>query len=47
MVDQAQGNVANGDRCEVISGTHRGKTGTVDRPVDCKLGFFYAPDTLN
>jgi hypothetical protein len=34
MGDQAQNNVANGDRCEVIAGTHRGKAGTVE---DLKL----------
>ncbi|MFL6720378.1 MAG: hypothetical protein ACJ8FT_01045 [Sphingomonas sp.] len=30
MGNQEQGNVANGDRCEVIGGTHRGKAGTVE-----------------
>jgi ribosomal protein S4E len=34
MGDQGHGNVANGDRCEVIGGTHRGKAGTV---ADWKL----------
>jgi ribosomal protein S4E len=34
MGDQAQSNVANGDRCEVIADTHRGKAGTVE---DLKL----------
>jgi ribosomal protein S4E len=34
MGDAVQGNVANGDRCEVIAGTHRGKAGTVE---DLKL----------
>ena len=29
MTNGAQGNVANGDRCEVIGGTHRRKAGTV------------------
>ena len=27
MDDRTQGNVANGDRCEVVAGTHRGKAG--------------------
>ena len=27
---QTQGDVANGDRCEVVAGTHRGKSGTVE-----------------
>jgi ribosomal protein S4E len=34
MHGQTQGNVANGDRCEVVGGTHRGKSGTV---ADLKL----------
>jgi ribosomal protein S4E len=34
MDDGAQRDVANGDRCEVVAGTHRGKTGTVE---DLKL----------
>jgi ribosomal protein S4E len=34
MGDQGQGNIANGDRCEVVGGTHRGKAGTV---ADYKL----------
>ena len=25
-----EGHVANGDRCEVVTGTQRGKTGTVE-----------------
>lgn len=29
MDDRMQGHVANGDRCEVVAGTHRGKAGTV------------------
>jgi ribosomal protein S4E len=30
MADQHQGDVANGDRCEVVAGTHKGKSGTVE-----------------
>jgi ribosomal protein S4E len=38
MGDQAQGNVANGDRCEVVAGTHRGKTGSVEDRKLSKTG---------
>ena len=34
MADQSQSNVSTGDRCEVVAGTHRGKTGIVE---DLKL----------
>ena len=30
MGDQRQSNVANGDRCEVVAGTHRGKAGRIE-----------------
>ena len=30
MSDRPQGNVANGERCTVVAGTHRGKNGTVE-----------------
>jgi hypothetical protein len=38
MGDQMQGNVANGDRCEVIVGTHRGKAGSVEDRKLSKTG---------
>ena len=34
MVDRTNGNVAAGDRCKVVAGTHRGKSETV---ADLKL----------
>jgi ribosomal protein S4E len=30
MSNVANGEVANGDKCAVIAGTHRGKSGTVE-----------------
>jgi ribosomal protein S4E len=30
MADQTRSEVANGYRCEVVAGTHRGKSGSVE-----------------
>jgi ribosomal protein S4E len=38
MDHRTQGNVADGDRCEVVAGTHRGKTGTVQDRKLSKTG---------
>jgi len=38
MADAMQSEVANGDRCEVVAGTHRGKSGTVEDRKLSKTG---------